>query len=335
MSETSNNLVGGVSRRRGARIGWIDCARGIAMLLVVLGHCYMNLDDPVNRFILSFHMPVFFFLSGMCVKLPDGTFGAWASKKARGLLVPQLTLAVIVFVYATASHGANAGTLIDSLLVWFLPTLYICTLLFWWLARLAGRSAKAWVPVLCAVAASAPLVDLLGVDVCPIRPETVLAGLFFFCLGHVWKLAGLKVGSFGKLSMWVAAVLLVPVLYVLSQMNAPIAMYEGSYGFWPLFYFTAAIGTLWVCLLGRLLEDISFLVWFGQVSIMAFVLHFRLIPLLRAVAVRILQVAGLSLGANWMAMLLFVLTMAILVPLVGFCDKHLGFLFGKGKVEKA
>ena len=36
-----------------------------------------------------------------------------------------------------------------------------------------------------------------------------------------------------------------------------------------------------------------------------------------------------------MAMLLFVLTMAILVPLVGFCDKHLGFLFGKGKVEKA
>ncbi len=157
------------------------------MLLVVLGHCYMSLDDPINRFILSFHMPVFFFLSGMCAKLPNGTFSTWASKKAHSLLVPQLTLAAIVFIYAAVSHGANAGTLIDSLLVWFLPSLYICTLLFWWLARLAERSAKAWAFALCAVAASAPLAGLLDIDVCPIRPETVLASLFFFCLGHGYR----------------------------------------------------------------------------------------------------------------------------------------------------
>lgn len=305
------------------------------MLLVVLGHCYMSLDDPINRFILSFHMPVFFFLSGMCAKLPNGTFSTWASKKAHSLLVPQLTLAAIVFIYAAVSHGTNAGTLIDSLLVWFLPSLYICTLLFWWLARLAERSAKAWAFALCAVAASAPLAGLLDIDVCPIRPETVLASLFFFCLGHVWRLADPKAGVFGKLGMWVTAVLLVPVLFVLSQLNTPIAMYEGAYGFWPLFYLTAMIGILWVCLLGRLLEGMSFLAWLGQASIMVYVLHFRLIPLLRAVIVRVLQVAGLSLGANGMAILLFVLTMAILVPLVSFCDKRLGFLFGKGKAEMA
>ena len=35
------------------------------MLLVVFGHCYTGLYEPVNRFILAFHMPVFFFLSGM------------------------------------------------------------------------------------------------------------------------------------------------------------------------------------------------------------------------------------------------------------------------------
>ena len=334
MNEANNKLAGG-AQRGGNRIGWIDCARGIAMLFVVLGHCYMGLEDPVNRFILSFHMPVFFFLSGMCVKASDGTFSAWAAKKARGLLVPQLTLAAIVFIYAAASRDMSAGTLIDSLLVWFLPTLYICMLLFYWLARFAGVSLKAWALVLCVVAVAAPIVDLLGIDVCPIRPETVLAGLFFFCLGHVWRLAAPKVGAFSKPGMWVAAVLLVPVLFVLSQLNAPIAMYEGTYGFWPLFYLTAAVGTAWVCLLGRLFEGISFLAWFGQVSVIVFVLHFRLIPLLRAIAVRAFSVAGLSLGTNEMAVLLFVLAMAILVPLVGFSDKHLGFLFGKGRVKKA
>ena len=303
------------------------------MLFVVLGHCYMGLEDPVNRFILSFHMPVFFFLSGMCARASSGSFGAWAAKKARGLLIPQLTLAAIVFAYAVLSQGFSATAIASSLLMWFLPTLYLCMLAFYWLVRLAGGSMKVWTVVLCAVGVAAPLVDLLNIAACPIRPETVLAGLFFFCLGHVWRLLDCKV-SIGKPAMWAAAILLIPVLFILSQLNAPIAMYEGSYGFWLLFYFTALVGTAWVCLLGRLLEGVLFFAWFGQVSVIAFVLHFRLIPLLRAVTVRVLPMAGISLGSNGMALLLFALTMVILVPLVGFCDKHFGFLFGKRKVGK-
>ena len=279
--------LAGVKEQHGTRIAWIDCARGIAMLLVVFGHCYMGLEEPVNKFILAFHMPVFFFLSGMCAKASRASFGVWAVKKARGLLVPQLTLAAIVFVYSVLSQGPSFDVLVKSLLVWFLPTLYICMLAFYWLAKLAGRSIEAWTLAIFAVAVAAPLVDLLNIAVCPIRPETVLSGLFFFCLGHVWRLMNFEV-SFGKSATGVLAVLLFPVLLVLSQMNAPIAMYEGSYGFWPMFYFTALIGTVWVCLLGRLFEGISFFAWFGQVSVIAFVLHFRLIPLLRAVAVRAL-----------------------------------------------
>lgn len=332
MNESGNNLTQGGSDagRCLERIGWIDCARGIAMLFVVLGHCYMTLEDPVNRFVLSFHMPVFFYLSGMCAKISDVTFAAWASKKARGLLIPQLTLAVIVFVYAATSQGVSVHTLVDSLLVWFLPVLYICMLLFWWLARLANNTVKVWLPLLCFIAAAAPLVDHLGVDVCPIRPETVLASLFFFCFGYVWRLVDLEANYFSNSIMWAAVVLLMPILFALSQMNAPIAMYEGSFGSWPLFFFTATIGILWVCLLARLLEETNFLVWLGRTSIVMYVLHFRFIALLRAIVVRVLPVAGFSLGANEMAILLFVSTMVILVPFVNFCDKYLGFLFGKG-----
>lgn len=303
------------------------------MLLVVLGHCYMGLGEPINRFILSFHMPVFFFLSGMCAKVSGGSFRAWAIKKAHGLLVPQLTLGTIVFFYAVLSQGFSVTVIVNSFLVWFLPTLYLCMLTFYWFVRIAGESMKAWAVVLCLVGAAAPFVDLLFIAVCPIHPETVLAGLFFFCLGHAWRLLDCKV-SIGKSAMLVVASLLVPALFALSQLNAPIAMYEGVYGFWPLFYFTALVGTVWVCLLGRLCESVSFFAWFGQVSVIAFVLHFRLIPLLRAIAVRLLPAAGIFLGSNGMALLLFILTMVILVPLVGFCDKRLGFLFGKGMLKK-
>ena len=58
-------MYGGVQR---GRIKWIDSMRGIAMLFVVLGHCAGRLDDPVNRAILSFHMPLFFVISGLCIK---------------------------------------------------------------------------------------------------------------------------------------------------------------------------------------------------------------------------------------------------------------------------
>ena len=47
--------------RRGGRIEWLDSARGIAIILVVLGHCIGYIDEPLNKVILSFHMPTFFF----------------------------------------------------------------------------------------------------------------------------------------------------------------------------------------------------------------------------------------------------------------------------------
>ena len=50
------------------RYAHVDIARGIAILLVVLGHCFQSSDVALNRVILSFHMPLFFFLSGVFAK---------------------------------------------------------------------------------------------------------------------------------------------------------------------------------------------------------------------------------------------------------------------------
>lgn len=48
------------------RVAYIDNMRGIAMLLVIFEHCIGKLQDPVASVILSFHMPLFFFISGLC-----------------------------------------------------------------------------------------------------------------------------------------------------------------------------------------------------------------------------------------------------------------------------
>lgn len=44
------------------RIAWIDIVRGIGIFLVIMGHTYRS--NQVLNWIVSFHMPLFFILSG-------------------------------------------------------------------------------------------------------------------------------------------------------------------------------------------------------------------------------------------------------------------------------
>ena len=48
------------------RIDFIDVAKGIAIFLVVYGHTYDGRN--LHLFIYSFHMPLFFFISGLLFK---------------------------------------------------------------------------------------------------------------------------------------------------------------------------------------------------------------------------------------------------------------------------
>ena len=48
------------------RIKWIDCVKGIAIILVIIGHSISI--SLVRGLIFSFHMPLFFILSSMTFK---------------------------------------------------------------------------------------------------------------------------------------------------------------------------------------------------------------------------------------------------------------------------
>ncbi len=121
------------------RITFIDVAKGIGILLVVLGHNDLEDYAPfLFKWIYSFHMPLFFFLAGLFFK-PDEPFVQIVTKRFNSLIKPFfITLFLLYFVAAFFSSQLNLNTIFFRLLksfygtgflewvpMWFLPALFL------------------------------------------------------------------------------------------------------------------------------------------------------------------------------------------------------------------
>ena len=99
------------------RIEYIDRAKGIAILLVILGHCCGSVDEPINRYVLSFYMPLFFILSGLSARPIvggiDGLMGGGVKKRIRSLLIPQISLLVIQLIYKVVLQSLKGQNVAD------------------------------------------------------------------------------------------------------------------------------------------------------------------------------------------------------------------------------
>ncbi len=128
---------------------FLDVAKGVAILLVLVGHAVQTWcrdfdDNAVFRFIYSFHMPLFVFLAGGAAAhwVTAGDAAAtwpsvWAvvfrrvSRAATGLIVPFLAWTLIR--YAILHRGEPLGEYMwavyqdPAISLWFLPCIFWCT----------------------------------------------------------------------------------------------------------------------------------------------------------------------------------------------------------------
>lgn len=103
------------------RIQYIDRLKGFAILLVVMGHvvvfCYHEGAETFGRFIGSFHMPLFMFLSGVVTKTNIASsilFRTW-SRKIGALLLPFIVFGFCFTLYCTnTSNIINVPTKVWS-----------------------------------------------------------------------------------------------------------------------------------------------------------------------------------------------------------------------------
>ncbi len=181
------------------RVAWIDYARGLAIILVVYGHCFRGLQDAgyvaagsplrvLDFIIYGFHMPLFFFLSGVVsAKGFQQDLGTFLRGRVVSLGWPYLLwMSVEAGLLLSLSGLTNMGPPKLGLATylyqplspfWFLYALFVANLVIYGLRSLP--------PAARLVIAGAAY---LGGQLVPIDiVELTSWGLFYVCLGQCWS----------------------------------------------------------------------------------------------------------------------------------------------------
>jgi fucose 4-O-acetylase-like acetyltransferase len=181
------------------RVDWVDYCKGFGIFYVVLGHVLGGLvpggivtDSAQYRFIegwlYAFHMPLFFFLSGLFARQPGSRpFGRFISRKAATLVYPYFVWSLLQGLLETSHYGNHSLAIRDLPKIvyvpigeyWFLYALFTITILYWLFRRITA-SAIAFV----ALGITCVAVELSGRNIVEwIIAHDVASFLVFFAAG--------------------------------------------------------------------------------------------------------------------------------------------------------
>lgn len=195
-----------------ARDETIDTLRGIGIIFVVLGHLLSDgphntlyNDGQLYRYIYSFHMPLFFILSGYCFKYRD-TFKGYLIHKLKTLALPYYASVFISiffticfsniydfnrFVDALILSGTNLAY-VNNFALWFYPVIFLASIIFYWMYILLK---KVYINVVLIIVLSFCvfwfdtnfLVQFLHGEISVWGLSVVPQAVLFMCVGYFFK----------------------------------------------------------------------------------------------------------------------------------------------------
>ena len=108
------------------RIQWVDIAKGITIILMIIGHSGCPKD--INNWIFSFHMPLFFVLSGLTTNWKKKQYLAFVLKKAKSLLLPfwgySLSMCIMLYLFELEAPYSSLLKGWGGYALWFIPVLF-------------------------------------------------------------------------------------------------------------------------------------------------------------------------------------------------------------------
>ncbi len=214
----------------------LDIAKGIGIVLVVLGHALEGLNSSaffysngrwpsITIFVIYlFHMPLFFVVSGYLASLRHRPAGTTIKKLVLTIVYPYFLWSIFEGLVLVGLNGyTNSHTSIKVLYeilwnpivpFWFLYSLFCCHVLYVWLRRYAQRIQIGFAVLFFLV----PIyIEARGTIPYPVLSQTAKGFLFFMVAANF----GYVIKKFGRWTAIAASILfaLLAILQYQSQME--------------------------------------------------------------------------------------------------------------------
>lgn len=215
------------------RIKWVDIAKGLCILWVVIGHT--GLPEAISVWIFSFHMPFFFFISGFLYKEEKYAPTQFLVRRIRSLLLPYILFSVLVILFMPIIKtynvtAANLPLVIYDVLchgwasnrftypLWFIPVLFITEIIYMLLCRLPNILRVLSVILLGGLSY---LLYLKNIDMV-YSLSVVGTAIVFYYLGNLLQNMKLNVSNRRNMIISIGLFLICIIINVyISQINLP------------------------------------------------------------------------------------------------------------------
>lgn len=246
-----------------SRIKWIDTAKGYGMVLVIFSHISGSIFAVWNY---TFHMPLFFFLSGYLFNC-GATFGCFLKKKIKSLIVPYFAYGIPMLLFTLFLMYRNSQMtflgLINLLMnfiqqkrmwtIWFITCLFIVNIICYFIVQIKSDKLKILVSVLLVFCGACyykigggPLIWNLDISI---------MASFFFVMGYICRKHEIinLVMNLNKDIVFIAMLIINVACWRLSiyLTGTSLNMYGEQYGVVPLTYTAAIAGIGIIVMISR------------------------------------------------------------------------------------
>lgn len=262
------------------RILWVDALKGIGIILVILGHIY-SIYNKVNIWIYSFHMPLFFFISGylsLNSLKSNKSNKEYLIKKIKTLLIPFIIFEIILYVYwLLIERNFRSFDIGPS---WFIITIFFVSNIIYISRRKISQNNLFYIYFVMIFA-----IIIIIKEMFPQINNTVFIWGLRILIGMIWYLTGIKVklllektkikkiiNTTGK--RWGIFILTLIISIYTSLKNGPVGVFSCVMNNYFLYYIAGITGVI-SCFIGTycLFKNNEKITWLGKYSLIILATH--------------------------------------------------------------
>ena len=239
----------------GNRSKELDIIKAVGIFLMIFDH--VGWGDLAHTYIQSFHMPLFFIVSGYLWR-PDQSTKRIAQKRFKTILIPYFSFSIVYFlILIIASLAGLTGRSVILALraivlfptdmqnmpyapaLWFLPCFYLCNLIYAFLSETLGKTK--WIAIIM-LAVAGFTYSSLSDYMLPLTLEPLMVVPLFMLIGELIKNNNEKI--FHWLNKYWILVSLIILDCFLVYVNGSCDLRSARYHNCVLYIIDAVLGTL-------------------------------------------------------------------------------------------